>query len=215
MLFPATPKTMIERLKRDDMPRVWETAWEEFFDLYHYPVRIVVRGAFRRCAWHAVTEHDVADVVTDVFEAIFRGQDAFALDPAKGRFRQFLTTLCQRRVVDFIRRHKHRGKHDSLDAHAPDAPFSIEASESPALHEEEQRGFETALLGTLLTALRQQVSPQIYLIFELVKLNGYEAAEVATQLGVKRGVVDNSIFKAMEKLRTLAADPAITAEFQA
>ena len=199
------------------MPRTWETAWEEFFNLYHYPIRIVVRSAFRRYGWYAATDHDVADVVTYVFESIFRGQEKFDLDPTRGRFRQFLSSLCQRRTVDFIRKHRKRGLLDSLDAGALDHSNAPECAlvVTPSIDEEERRGFETALLGTLLAELRQQVSPQTYLIFELVKLTGHTPAEVAAQLGVKRAVVDNSIYKALKKLRALAAEPDFADEFQA
>jgi RNA polymerase sigma factor (sigma-70 family) len=214
MPFPQTPNTILGRLKHDTMPRTWETAWEEFFDLYHYPVRVCVRGAFQRHNWTATTEHDLSDVVMSVFESLFRGQDSFVLDPGRGRFRQFLTTLCQRRVVDFIRRHKHRGRHDSLESLAAQgadlATIAAPATESEA----ERQGFDTAAWGALLAALREHVSPQTYMIFELVKLAGHSPADVARQLGVKRGVIDNSIYKALQTLRTLAATPEFADEFK-
>ena len=52
------------------------------------------------------------------------------------------------------------------------------------------------------------------MIFELVKLSGKSPADVAAQLGIKRGVVDNSIYKAMQKLQEIAARPGIKEEFQ-
>ena len=212
MSFPNTPKPILARLKNHEMPGTWEQAWEEFFDLYHYPVRICVKGAFQRQNWLATTEHDLSDVTMTVFESIFRGQESFILDPDRGRFRQFLTTLCQRRVVDFIRRHKNRGQLEPLDTLNHETGFTTTLT-SDESGEAERQGFQTAMLGALLAALREQVSPQTFMIFELVKLAGHTPAEVATQLGVKRGVVDNSVFKALQKLRSLAAEPEFAEEF--
>ena len=53
-------------------------------------------------------------------------------------------------------------------------------------------------------ALHAVVSPRTYLIFELVKLDGESPEEVAKELGVRRNVIDNTIFKAMKKLREIS-----------
>lgn len=208
MIFPDTPITLIDRLKRSDVPAAWESSWEEFFDLYHQAVRICVVGCFRGHGWMTTDDGIVDDVTLRVFVSVCRGRASSDFDPAKGRFRQFLSTVCRRRVVDFIRHHKNDGlvralESEDLDCAAVDDPFQRMIDTA----------FNDALLGTLLAALRAAVSPRVFMIFELVKLAGEDASEVADQLGVKRGVVDNSIFKAMGKLREIARDPAIAAEF--
>ena len=76
----------------------------------------------------------------------------------------------------------------------------------------EEDAFRSALLGTLLAALHAEVSPRTYLIFELVKLNGESPEEVAEQLGVQRNVIDNTIFKAMRKLREISKREEILQE---
>ena len=137
-----------------------------------------------------------------MFESFDRAQESFELNDAKGRLRQFLTTLCQRRVVDFIRSsHRHTAGRVSLEQSAEARP---EATSAP--HEdEESKAFAKAQIGTLLSALRDEISPRNYMIFELVKLNGKMPEDVARQFGIKRGVIDNSIYKATRKLRDIAA----------
>ena len=76
----------------------------------------------------------------------------------------------------------------------------------------EEAAFRNALLGTLLTALHAEISPRSYLIFELVKLNGESPEEVATQLGIQRNVIDNTIYKAMKKLREISKREEIQQE---
>ncbi len=208
MVFPPTPLTLIGRLRQQDVRPLWESSWEEFFDLYHQAVRMCVAGSFHRHGWHAVDAGYVDEVTHGVFQAIFRGSDSSGYDPGKGRFRHYLSTICARRVVDFIRSHKRDALHESLDGHdvlgtVADDPFT----------RREQDAFDNALLGTLLAALREQVSPRVYMILELVKLNGEDPVSVAEQLGVRRSVVDNSIFKAMQKLREITQNPEIREEF--
>jgi len=51
-----------------------------------------------------------------------------------------------------------------------------------------------------------------YLIFELVKLNGESPEEVAKELGVQRNVIDNTVFKAMKRLREISKREEIQQE---
>ncbi|EIQ01444.1 hypothetical protein OpiT1DRAFT_00013 [Opitutaceae bacterium TAV1] len=126
--------------------------------------------------------------------------------------------MCQRRVADHIRRHRHQGKHDSLERLAEEGialPPATDATgmAGPGLDRDEQDAFRVALLGTLLAELRNGISPRMFMIFELVKLAGNPPADVAIRLGVKRGVVDNSVYKAMQKLREIAARKTLTEEY--
>lgn len=207
MNFPSTPKTLLGRLKNREMPRLWENSWEEFFDLYHEAVRVCVAGAFRRNGWHDVPEQDLQDLVLRVFEQLYTHPDAF--DPERGRFRQFLATLCHRRVVDFLRTHMRRdAKNVPLETAGGDALESGLADYSMR----EDEAFRRALLGTLLAAVRQEISPRTFLMFERVKLHGESPDTVASDLGVGRGVVDNTIYKAMQKLREISLRPEIQQE---
>ena len=49
-------------------------------------------------------------------------------------------------------------------------------------------------------------------IFELVKLNGESPEEVAKELGVQRNVIDNTVFKAMKRLREISKREEIQQE---
>ena len=209
MPFPSTPLTLLGRLKHGDMPHIWETSWEEFFGIYHHAVNVCVLGAFSRYKWHDVPHQDLQDVAIAVFESIFKGHESF--DPAKGRFRSWLTTLCQRRVADFLRAHmRMAAKTTPIDS---DIIEKLESDAAFAKHSiEEEEAFRNALLGTLLSALRSEVSPRTIRIFEDVKLNGKSPEEVAEELGVQRNVIDNTIFKAMKKLREISKREEIQQE---
>ncbi len=212
-IFPNTRPTLMKRLKNPNASGQWNSSWEEFFDAYHQAVRVCVLGVFRKSGWYSVCDADVQDVVMAVFESILKGLDALELDPAKGRFRQFLSTVCQRRVVDFIRSNKGISRPSFSESPVEEAT----RGEAAAAHEDfairEKQAFRRALLGIVLADLHREVSPQVYMIFERVKLAGESPDTVAAQLEIKRGVVDNSIYKAMQELREIALRPEISQEF--
>ncbi len=201
MSFPSTPRTLLGRLHRGEEPSVWHASWDEFFDIYHHAVGVCVQTSFAKHGWTHVTAADLEDVVIRVFESFDQAQKTFELNDAKGRLRQFLTTLCQRRVVDFIRSQR---RFTTGRMSLEDCEELSEVAETNSFEEEESRAFAQAQIGTLLSALREEISPRNYMIFELVKLNGEKPDDVARQFGIKRGVVDNSIYKTMRKLRAIA-----------
>lgn len=166
-------------------------------------------GAFRRHAWNDVPPADLQDVVLSIFVSLFQGHESF--DPAKGRFRQFLTTLCQRRVVDFLRTHIRKSSNlTSMDAEGFDES-DIDPTFKKAPNPEDE-AFDSAILGMMLTILHAEVPPRTYMIFELVKLNGESPDTVAEQFGLQRNVIDNTIYKAMKKLREISPREEIQQE---
>ena len=200
MSFPTTPRTLLGRLKKDSVDALWQSSWDEFFDIYHHAVRVCVYHSFTHRGWHTVSDSDVEDVTMRVFQSFHEAQPTFELEDAKGRLRQFITTLCQRRVVDFMRsQRRHNEGRVWLDSDQyPDVP-----EEASALDEKVSEAFRAARSALLFSVLREQVSPRIFMIFESVKLHGRKPEDVARELGVTRGVVDNSIHKAMVKLRAI------------
>jgi RNA polymerase sigma factor (sigma-70 family) len=202
MSFPTTPRTLLGRLKRNGDDARWQASWDEFFDIYHQAVRVCVVHSFARRGWHTVSESDADDVVMRVFQSFHEAQQSFELEDAKGRLRQFLTTLSQRRVIDFMRsqRRHNEGRVWFDSDNQPDAP-----EEASTLDGRVDEAFRAARSALLFSVLREQTSPRIFMIFESVKLNGRKPEDVARELGVTRGVIDNSIHKAMTKLRAIAA----------
>lgn len=206
--FPATRLTQLAALQTRSMNPHWEQSWEEFFKAYYDGITTCVENAFFRKGWKDVSPADVDDVAAHVVDAIYKDGEFIELDFAKGRFRQMLAVICQRRVVDFIRaRQKDRNN----------VPADVVLGDPALVHDQHQaledESFFEAFAEVLLAELQHEVSPQTLQIFERVKLLGEEANTVAQDLGVKRGVIDNSILKAKQKCREILQRDKISKEF--
>ena len=78
---------------------------------------------------------------------------------------------------------------------------------------EETQTFQQALLATLIEDLRETIPLRHFQIFEMVKLQEMSAEQVAVELGVSRGVVDNTVYKVMKRLREIASASEYQTEY--
>ena len=142
----------------------------------------------------------MATVVVDFFK-----RDRF--DPNRGRLRTYLRVLTNARVVDMLRKDKPLN-FESISASDDELPRDL-----PAATQEEDQSFQQALLATLIEDLREQIPMRHFEVFELVKLKGMSPEKAAGELGVQRGVIDNTIYKVMKRLREIAANPEYQREY--
>lgn len=212
--FPDTPVTLMACLedRRGGLP--YQDAWRSFFDLYHGPIRVAALGIFRRFNWCQVPEDVLEEIIADVVVSFFKAE--FAYDPARGRFRNYLRQLTAWRIMDKL------GKlpptppvqveslaetdlADPTNAHRPDVEMEVK----------EQDTYRSALFATMLEDVRNRVSPQTFLMFEMTKIQGCNPDDVAKQFKVKRNVVDNASYRVLNKLRELACQPEYRKEYDA
>jgi len=78
---------------------------------------------------------------------------------------------------------------------------------------EEYQSFQQALLATLIEDLRETIPLRHFQIFEMVKLQEMPVEQVAVELGVSRGVVDNTVYKVMKRLREIASASEYQTEY--
>jgi len=163
-------------------------------------------------AWNCYRHHTgggnpsaefVADAVATVV-CEFHTKAQYRYDPARGKLRRFLKILTNARVVDLLRVER------PLD-HIELNPENWEATSAES--EEEGLAFQRAVLATLVEDLRNRIPVRQFEVFEMVKLKGMDVEETAAALGVKRSVVDNTIYRAMNALRELARDPVYRQEY--
>jgi RNA polymerase sigma factor (sigma-70 family) len=140
----------------------------------------------------------------------------FSYDPAKGNFRNYLRQLTVWRVCDRIGKSpKIHAEHLVVLETAEHDGCQWAAAQTPAqeMEEKERRAYRSTLLATMLEDVRNRVSPQTFIMFEMTKLQGRSPEEVAAQFKVKRNVVDNAAHRVLAKLKELAAQPEYRKEY--
>ena len=192
----------------------YQTAWSTFFDLYHTPLRFAVLAAFRRCNWDRVSEEMLEETIADIVVSFFKAE--FSYDRENGKFRNYLRQLAAWRVRDKITQlpKARETLMGQLDGETTDVQ-ELDSSRPPdeAIEEKEREAYRSALLTTMLEDVRNRVSPQTFLMFEMTKILGHSPEEVAEQFKVKRNVVDNAVFRVLGKLKELAAQPEYRKEY--
>ena len=95
--YPQTSVTLLRTL-REAQSGVDDVAWARFVDLYgpvvHHLVRLLSPG---------ISDADTDDAVQDVFVKLVDILRSGAYDPAKSKFRTYLSTLTRRLLVDRYR----------------------------------------------------------------------------------------------------------------
>jgi RNA polymerase sigma-70 factor (ECF subfamily) len=203
--LPATPISLLSRLRDEDKRAVWQVSWKRFLELYYGPLMAMASGIYRHHTAGAVPPQSVLeDVVAQVVAEFFRKNQ---YDPNRGRLRGYLRRLTNARVVDLLRKQRPLNyvSLDSPDIHIPET--------APQESAEEARTFQQSLLATLIEDLRETIPLRQFQIFEMVKLHGMPPEQVANELGASRGVVDNTVYKVMTRLREIASAPEYQSEY--
>jgi RNA polymerase sigma factor (sigma-70 family) len=203
--LPETPISLLSRLRDEDKHAVWQVSWKRFLELYYGPLMAMASGIYRHYTGESMPPQSVLeDVVAQVVAEFFRRNQ---FDPSRARLRTYLRLLTNARVVDLLRKQRPLD-HVSLDGTDVRIP-----EEAPRESAEEARTFQRSLLATLIEDLRETIPLRQFQIFEMVKLHEMPPGQVAEELGVSRGVVDNTVYKVMQRLREIASTPEYQSEY--
>ena len=181
-VFPETPKTVLRRISelRDGTD---ESAWERFAELYLPAIR-----EFIRISSPALQEADVEDVTQDVFARLVSAFRQGAYDPAKGKFRNYLSAIVRRILIDRARRLAVRfslsralplSEVGKIAAETPDAAVLADLNWRIARH-------QAAVAHVFAKSALGEQARRIYV---MNKTEGLSPAEIAKRLGNKPNAV--------------------------
>jgi RNA polymerase sigma factor (sigma-70 family) len=181
---------MLDRIRAGD-----EVGWDEFFRCYR-PL-ILLRGGDR-----GLRDDEKQDLVQDVMVSVFRGQRSFRYDRAKGRYRDFLKKVIDRRAFDMLR--KRRPEERELAALDRDGAMLTSAD-----FEETERRWDDAwrqhLFEEALARVRTEVTEKTYQAFEMSVLDNVDPRLTAETLDIGIGSVYMAKNRVLKRLRPIIA----------
>lgn len=148
------------------------------------------------CRRRGLREEDAADVVQDVFRAVFVNIGAFVRSP-DGTFRGWLWTITRTKLMDHFRRNHGRpaavGGSDA-QMRLADIPESLEQSETGA-------SATANLVRRALEIIRPDFEEKSWQAFWRVMMEGQSPADVARDLGLTVNAVYISKSRVLRRLR--------------
>ncbi len=166
MQYPATPKTLIERLRDGD-----EIPWNDFYATYAPIVRSL--GSLK-----GLTPVECDELVQAVMLRFFKHSETFVFNPEIARFRTYFGRIVQWGIIDIF-----RSRRTGAPAE-PEFPFMPEGQPPPdkILDEALLAEWHRMLLDEALAELRGRVELTTYSAFELYGLQHRNAEDVARML---------------------------------
>jgi RNA polymerase sigma factor (sigma-70 family) len=162
-------------------------AWEEFAKRYRQKI-------LECCLRNRLQPADAEDIAQDLLLNIRDKMRSFVYDPARGRFRDWLSKVTKNACRDFW-----RTKARDPKPLPPELANLIEADLEIALDDQAR----TELLHIALDQVRTQVSPRDYAIFRRRVFDRIPAATVAQEQGMSVAAVDQAKYRVMTKLREI------------
>jgi RNA polymerase sigma-70 factor (ECF subfamily) len=165
-----TRRSLLSRLRDVEDAGSWQT----FFDLYWRLLYNVARRA-------GLGEADAQDVVQDTLLAVSREMPGFRYDPARGSFKQWLSSIARRRVMDHLRKLYRQPlpagmSPDTLEREG--APVSVRDDFGELWGQE----WEEAVLKAAISEVRSHANPKHFQVFDYCVLKEWPVAKVAATL---------------------------------
>ena len=190
--YPETSATLLRTL-REARSGVDDVAWARFVDMYgpvvHHLVRLLSPG---------ISDADTDDAVQDVFVKLVNILRSGAYDPAKGKFRTYLSTLVRRLLIDRYR---------EAAARRRDRQVEIDAAEEIAVEDDPGAWMDAKWRIACRMAAERRVMEESALaeqgreVWRLLSVEGLSVKDAAHRLGIP----SNTVSKTKRRIETRIA----------
>ena len=181
--YPETSATLLRTL-REARSGVDDVAWARFVDMYgpvvHHLVRLLSLG---------ISDADTDDAVQDVFVKLVDILRSGAYDPAKGKFRTYLSTLVRRLLIDRYR---------EAVARRRDRQVEIEVAEEIAVADDPGAWMDAKWRIACRMAAERRVMEESALaeqsreVWRLLSVEGLSVKDAAHRLGIPSNTVSKT-----------------------
>ena len=186
---PETRVSLLLRL-RDESD---EQDWASFVAVYT-PI------VFRYARWKGLQDADAADFAQEVLRSVARSIKNLDYDPAKGKFRSWLRTVCRTRLIDFLRKQERQlqgtGRSSTI-AHLEQLASTAEQDDSDQWEEE----YQQSLLQFAMQQVQSAVHSKTWDAFRLTSLESQPSDRVAQELRLSIGAVYTARSRVIAKLK--------------
>jgi RNA polymerase sigma-70 factor (ECF subfamily) len=197
---PQTRPSLVLRLRdRED-----EAAWAEFVEVYEPLVYRLARGK-------GLQDADARDLCQEVFRAVAGAIDRWDPDPARGRFRAWLSRIARNRIVNFLARQGRQARasgRTSVQELLEDLPQRDDGAETEFATEFRRRAFHWAA-----DKVKGEFTAPTWEAFWRTGVEGKPVADVARELGLSPGAVyvarSRVLARLRDRVRLLAEDTGI------
>ncbi len=174
-----------------------DDSWADFVSTYESMVRSYVASRSHGCGLR-MQDHDLGEVVQNVWIKLWKHSDDFEFDKRRGRFRTYLYAITVNALIDFVRRNrKHFFKRvpwervDIDDVRVkPDTDWDL--------------AYRAAIWRRIADPLKAEImrdSPLKWMSFELHKIQLRPAKDVAAELGIRVDLVFQNASRVMKEAR--------------
>jgi RNA polymerase sigma-70 factor (ECF subfamily) len=190
----STPRSLIDRLKRDEA-----AAWRELVVLYAPLI-------FHWCRRRRLSDEDCADILQDVFQSVVGHIGKFRKADPRDTFRGWLRTIAANKINDHFRRtgDQPRGE-GGTEAQLRFSQLADEVGHAADIDEDETTA-ENALYRRALAMIREDFHEQTWQAFWRVVVDGRSAQEVGQELGMRPGTVRVAKSRVLRRLRKQLGD---------
>jgi len=189
---PETRQSLLIRLR----DRADSEAWQEFTEIYQ---PLIFRLAAQRGLQHA----DAEDLVQQVLSAVAWAIDRWEADPARAKFRTWLSRIASNAIVNVLTRG--RADRGTGDSHYQEILAAQPATSGPAsdlLRVEHRR----EVFRWAARQIQHEFQTDTWDAFWLTAVEGREVAQVARELRRSEGAVYAARSRVMRRLRDKVSD---------
>jgi RNA polymerase sigma factor (sigma-70 family) len=172
-----------------------QSAWGDIVTLY----RPLIVGCLHR---QAVADSEVADLVQEIFLAVYRGLPSFQHGGRQGSFRAWLRAIARNHCCDYWRSPARRNSSIGNDR-ADEALRQLEDPGS-SLWRFWDEEHDRHVLRCLLEMMEIEFEPVTMKAFRRMALEGASGAQAAGELGISIGAVYTGRSRVLNRLREVA-----------
>ena len=190
--YPETSATLLRTL-REARSGVDDVAWARFVDMYgpvvHHLVRLLSPG---------ISDADTDDAVQDVFVKLVNILRSGAYDPAKGKFRTYLSTLVRRRLIDRYREAAARRRDRQVEINVAE---EIAVEDDPGAWMDAKWRIACRMAAERRVMEESALAEQSREVWRLLSVEGLSVKDAARRLGIP----SNTVSKTKRRIETRIA----------